>query len=961
MNSQFYCTSALYSLPSLLASRGFSPDKELSVLAETMHISGQSFHEQIERNLLKKMERPAESSLDDFYRSLFFVLKMRNENSSYSFDVFFLYRKVQLFLDDLERQDKKEWQKAARKTQDILHRLLPFFFFDHAQTDRWALYHLHALDHGQVMLWPGESGHHVFACDPSLFFDEIRNQGDGTFLCSRFYSLSKWAKQYMGQQLYSTVKLHTQKSLLEELLLHYEEMGEQVEVSSLGHSLRRTEMRDLKNELCRVIKKTELKICLHTLLENTSRIADPKARNEQLFSLPETFCERERNFVLVHTAKDLLIRDPLFRTQSDLFLKYAKAFSSQCEDQNEKQYVLRQIEKITNLSAQMHVQSPGKSEFSLSTRDMRRFFGEEIHPMIVNSLHNLRTGDRSSQLFANQSTIPFGHTDGEIVKKFASESLYRAYSFLSYRLTTTESLFQRLYFETQGGPSRRDIPKPGDFSCFLYEEQGGVQGEMYMSIYRAIKTFCEQLVPEKRSSYASILQTLSNQMERALPLFLLCDKCVSNAHTISKAAHLLWTQMNESVPGDALIFPGGFSHHSVVCQIKKQDDGRYHLTVFNSGKGLERQYSRDGKFGNLRVRDIPQEKLSEEFFRCMFESVASGRQTDYFYTLLEWLGVCESDESYHYDQGRIGSCSYQSCIRWLKDQLGRTLYYHYRAFTLKGLLDMCRSHCAIMGNGAVMKMNRGASTRSVPQEIVEKVQDYAERCLQKIRRKIEIDDKIALACSLTDDEQWRATLFAIPDSSTISETILDDQDTGCLFLTIAKRLLEIRENEQPSRINERRIHSVFCLERSLHSVDRTKSAAQKAALLYENAKVYTTIGNFETAKKCLFQSLEAVYDMPSLRTQDPYLYQIIRMLCALKMVPEALEVALNIQSLLFQARAKKEIAYSYLSEGNLDQAYRIAMDIPEGYELYREEVFARARAFQAMMPSTSEESDIRFI
>jgi hypothetical protein len=129
----------------------------------------------------------------------------------------------------------------------------------------------------------------------------------------------------------------------------------------------------------------------------------------------------------------------------------------------------------------------------------------------------------------------------------------------------------------------------------------------------------------------------------------------ANISTINDHAKALLDHVKTLQRGKSFSFPGGWAgsqSNPMIYQIKKQADGKYSFTIYNTGAGVEFHHgiiadSHNKYQGHLSVNDIEADKIEQtEFFRTLVEPlvipainslVSSGPESVYI-GALEYLG-----------------------------------------------------------------------------------------------------------------------------------------------------------------------------------------------------------------------------------------------------------------------------------------------------------------------------------
>ena len=362
---------------------------------------------------------------------------------------------------------------------------------------------------------------------------------------------------------------------------------------------------------------------------------------------------------------------------------------------------------------------------------------------------------------------------------------------LEYRDLALSTL-RRLYFETQGGPTRRRGCNPGDVAMTLAALDGSSGSYMLASFWKNLTEFYEQLSPEDTLKYEPVCRSFFEKLKTALPLFDL-----ESSHNSEELMREAASQIRSLKEGESILLPGGGLSHAIVYEVKKEGPDAYSFRIFNSGAGLETHHGgRGGKYSNVLIRNIPASKLEEAFFKRLYLPDAESDP----YLLFETLGPLEFDESFRYDQGGIGSCSYQSILRWAKTQMEPELYRQVREFTLRALIEDCRCRFGglVRPDGSIRSFKpvlpaaggpEVAEARALPEgfdaDSAAKLIEFAERSVQKVSRNSFIDGAVKRASAISDEQERRAAFLAIIDDEKIRATILDHQDRCLVLLRIA--------------------------------------------------------------------------------------------------------------------------------------------------------------------------------
>ena len=424
---------------------------------------------------------------------------------------------------------------------------------------------------------------------------------------------------------------------------------------------------------------------------------------------------------------------------------------------------------------------------------------------------------------------------------------------------------RRLFFETMGGPTRRAGSRPGDIVVELKSLEGSRASYMLVNFWKNLADFYEQLPQEDKLEHQHTFQILFTEMEKAFPFFDAASYSVPRKELLKEIV----VQIKSLKDGESILLPGGFSGHGIVYEIKK-NGGTYSFRVFNSGGGLNQYHvGRGEKYSNVLIQNIPASALLEDFFEKLYslmnpERLFSPEQADDLYRLLRSLGPLESDESFRYHQGQIGSCSYQPFLRWAKTEMGARLYRQFREYTLQSLLKECPRHFGEMvrSDDSVRASEEVPSTEpsmrspdlSLPGEGVDaesfaKLTAQTRRSVQRVSRNILIDRAVERVSAIPDEKERRSAFLSIINEEKLQATILNHQDRALVLLRISKAIFFRRKSfldEVGQTINEQ----IF---RELSQISEPE---QKAATEFEIAKTFLTQGQDEEALTHIDRALQ---------------------------------------------------------------------------------------------------------
>jgi tetratricopeptide (TPR) repeat protein len=476
----------------------------------------------------------------------------------------------------------------------------------------------------------------------------------------------------------------------------------------------------------------------------------------------------------------------------------------------------------------------------------------------------------------------YGLGDKEIVDLTLPQTLKEIAADWSAYRDSVGGVLQRIYFETQGGPTRRAGRKPGDELVKVIDLNGPLQSIMFLNLCKNLKAFYESLTPEEQKDQQQLFESLFEKLERARPLFfmasltahtkkepLLSSVCAKTepGNAFMDVARNAYHQVQELKEGDSILLPGGSAEHAIACEIKRQKNGNVTLTLYNSDPRLTKLHREvGGKYSNIRVRNIDPEKLNEPFFSEFFGKMASVGMGD-LYRLLQSLGTAEPDSSYHYEQGDVGSCTYQCLLRWLKDQMGQPLYHRVREHNLKALLADYANHFSgqVREDGTVRVFTWFAEVE-VAGGVIEKLARYANRALQKIGRGIFIEQEIDRYCRLPSADKRLTALNAIAESDEVLKTVLNEQDRCLILMKIGARLAE----HTPPFNQE----AQFFFDKAVREAEEIEDPGQQATTLHDIAQTLFLHGREEAGLTALDRSARVADRIEDLRQRASAFFDI---------------------------------------------------------------------------------------
>lgn len=124
---------------------------------------------------------------------------------------------------------------------------------------------------------------------------------------------------------------------------------------------------------------------------------------------------------------------------------------------------------------------------------------------------------------------------------------------------------------------------------------------------------------------------------------------------------------------------GDYSGHSVSLEINKQSDGRFNITVYNTGFGINHHKNIPGtsKYYPVVIKDIPDTAMNPDQLKKLFmeynrfSSLSLEDQFNAFYTSIKSLGIQDDESARAYNQqGDIGNCSVKCLTKMMHDRLG---------------------------------------------------------------------------------------------------------------------------------------------------------------------------------------------------------------------------------------------------------------------------------------------------
>lgn len=156
------------------------------------------------------------------------------------------------------------------------------------------------------------------------------------------------------------------------------------------------------------------------------------------------------------------------------------------------------------------------------------------------------------------------------------------------------------------------------------------------------------------------------------------------ASSIRKLALSVSGKVAALAPGNTFFLPYTLSEisasgHAVSLEITKQDDGKYSLTVYNTGFGLNhhQRIGSTSKYYPVVVKDVDLADLNTSFFEdlvsqeVIMSSKSLADQFNQFYTKIKALGTQADDTGRPYnEQGQIGSCTFKSVSKMIHARLG---------------------------------------------------------------------------------------------------------------------------------------------------------------------------------------------------------------------------------------------------------------------------------------------------
>ena len=425
----------------------------------------------------------------------------------------------------------------------------------------------------------------------------------------------------------------------------------------------------------------------------------------------------------------------------------------------------------------------------------------------------------------------FGLSDQAICERMP-QNFQRRYRAIVSQLHCTDRIsgvFQRLYFETQGGPTRRAGRRPGDRPLMLQVLDCGSFDFAFVHVYKNLQSFYEGLPSEERRQEETVFRSLFETMELSRELFFMVKS--PDPAGIACMAERVVEKSHRLPSNGSLLIPGGDLVHAVLYEIRKQLDGAYSFVLYNSGPPEGVHAKKGMKFSNIIIRNIDPSRICVPILYPLLDLLRQPAMSA-VYARLQTLGPFESDDSFHYSQGEIGSCSFQCLIRWVKGILGKSLYHRAHLHSITALLEelgpvtgkLRDDTCFLFTPEAPQGCDDYISGKEI-QTMVE----YARRSVQKISRSVFIEKTLQNLRGISSEEQDRE-LSCLMDKDEIQRTLSGEADLCFVSLKIYSTMQSMKgpflEKAQPF------------LKKALERARALSDVRMKEYVLGEIANVY---------------------------------------------------------------------------------------------------------------------------
>lgn len=268
---------------------------------------------------------------------------------------------------------------------------------------------------------------------------------------------------------------------------------------------------------------------------------------------------------------------------------------------------------------------------------------------------------------------------------------------------------------------------------------GSDQDIQVISLIRDLESFKKQIKYKLSSAQTELLTNCVNQLNNSKKLTMVTTFLTDSSNKKEKEywreqlGKLFVERINSLKEGESAIIPCGYMNgnvydiegalagkvggHSMLIKVERLPNGRFCLTVFNTGEGAENHKRLKGKgitrqyfpinFDNIELATLTNEDFVKGFTGFAFnkDSLKKHAVKDIYVFLRDKLGLerpvdIMKDKAYQ-DQGSIcGNCSKKSLQVWLHNELAKEekLYRQFRHFRLEKQIQGVGETLQVMGS-----------------------------------------------------------------------------------------------------------------------------------------------------------------------------------------------------------------------------------------------------------------------